>query len=76
MEGIGSDSFFRESVLCCSFFRLSFIICVDFSAAVPPAAGYSVVGFSDDGKADDGPAGGTGTGRSRMIYSLLLNFPA
>ena len=40
--------------------------------------GLSVVGFSDNGWADDGPSGGGSweAGYSRMMYSLLLNFPA
>jgi len=57
-----------------SFLLESIFICVGFLVAVEPVDGSSVVGFSDDGWADESPSWEIGL--SRIMYSLALNFPA
>lgn len=73
-EGRGKDSILCGSGNLFSFLCPSFFICVGFSVAVEPVDGKAAVGFSDDGWADESPSWGTGL--SRMMYSLALNFPA
>ena len=48
---------------------MSLIICVAFSVCVEPVDGSAVIGFPDNGEAEDGPSGGGSweAGYSRMI---------
>ena len=60
MEGAeekGNDSVLTELVIIFSFFTGSLFICVGFSVCVETVDGLSVVGFSGNGWADDGPSG-------------------
>ena len=78
VEQKGKDSILGNSVFSIFVFSESFFICVGFSGDVKAVDGFPAVGFSDDGSAADGPFGGSscGVGRSRMMYSLELNFPS
>ena len=57
-EGKGKDSILTESVIFFSFFTGSLFICVGESVCVETVDGFSVVGFSGNGWADDGFSGG------------------
>lgn len=56
-EGKGNDSVLCEDSILFSFLCRSLFICVVFSVCVEAVDGSAVIGFSDNGEAEDGPSG-------------------